>query len=220
MDEPVQGIEVKGRIVRNVNRLIVFLSLLIAAFGLTWFRNAQASRLLQIPTGSVPTVTGSPLTALVIVLDNEQGFANVRSGPGTLGYEIVGVLVEGQQAPALGRTVVGDWILISYPSVPGGVAWVWKDLVEVRGNAPIVEVPPTNTPRVTPTIDPTLAAQFLVEVPPTRLPTFTAPPPISIPTFLPDFSQTTSGRLPIGFIIIGLAVVGFFGLLISFLRGR
>ncbi len=188
--------------------------------GLTWITSAQASRLVQIPTGSVPTVTGSPAGAIAVVLDNEQGFANVRSGPGTLGYEIVGVLVEGQQAPALGRTIVGDWILISYPGVPGGVAWVWKDLVEVRGNPPIIEPPATSTPRVTPTIDPTLAAQFLVNVPPTRLPTFTPPPPISIPTFMPDSSRSLSGRVPMGFIIVGLVVLGVFGVLISFLRGR
>ena len=87
----------------------------------------------QIPTGSIPTVTGPPMTAFIVVLDNEQGFANVRSGPGTLGYDVIGVLVVGQQAAALGRTVVGDWILIAYPGVPGGQAWIFKDLVEVAG---------------------------------------------------------------------------------------
>jgi len=205
-------------------RKIATISLLIGLIGiaasLMWISKAFAEQLKQIPTGSVPTVTGSPIGAIAVVLDNEQGFANVRSGPGTLGYEIIGVLVEGQQMPALGRTVVGDWIMIAYPPVEGGVAWVWKDLVEVRGNAPIVDSPATNTPRVTPTIDPTLAAQFLVNVQPTRLPTFTAPPPIVIPTFLSNEVPGLSGRLPIGFIIIGLFALGFFGLLISFLRGR
>jgi hypothetical protein len=129
-------------------------------------------------------------------------------------------MVEGQQAPALGRTIVGDWILIAYPGVEGGVAWVWKDLVEIRGDVPIVESPATSTPRVTPTIDPTLAAQFLVAVPPTRLPTFTVPPPVSVPTFLSESPQAAAGGIPIGFLIIGLAVLGIFGLLISFLRGR
>lgn len=185
-----------------------------------WITKVQASKLMQIPTGSIPTITGSPIGAMVIVLRNEQGFANVRSGPGTLGYEIVGVLVEGQQAPALGRTVVGDWIEIAYPGVPGGIAWVFKDLVEVRGNVPIIELPPTNTPRVTATIDPTLAAQFLVDVPATRMPTYTAGPPASVPTFSAATPQTTTGRIPIGFIIVGLGVIGLFGLLISLLRGR
>ena len=41
------------------------------------------------------------------------------SGPGTLGYEIIGVLVIGQQVPAIGRTAVGEWIQIVYPGMPG-----------------------------------------------------------------------------------------------------
>lgn len=205
---------------RALAKLGLLVSLICGSVIFLWFSGAQASRNVQIPTGSVPTVTGSPLGAIVIVLNNEQGFANVRSGPGTLGYEIVGVLIEGQQAPALGRTVVGDWIMISYPGVPGGIAWIWKDLVEVRGNAPIVQPPATNTPRVTATIDPTLAAQYLVDIPPTRLPTFTPPGEVSVPTFMPDSSSAQQDRIPIGFIIVGMAVLGIFGLLISFLRGR
>ncbi len=200
---------------------IGFLTCLALVFILiAWIANDPRITRAQIPTGSIPTVTGSPIGAIVIVLQTEQGFANVRSGPGTLGYEIVGVLVEGQQVPALGRTAVGDWIMIAYPAVPSGVAWVWKDLVEVRGNLPVVELPPTITPRVTPTLDPTLVAQFQVEFEPTRLPTFTAPPPLMIPTFSQDISQSNPNRLPIGLIIIGLAVVGLFGTLISYLRGR
>lgn len=205
---------------RTLARSFLLIGLGLGMLLFLWISNAQASRVVQIPTGSVPTVTGPAVGATIIVLNNEQGFANVRSGPGTLGYEVVGVLVEGQQAAALGRTVVGDWIMISYPSIPGGIAWIWKDLVEVRGNAPIVEPPATSTPRVTPTIDPTLAAQFLIAVQPTRLPTYTAAPPVTIPTYTSDSPQTTSGRVPVGFIIIGLGVLGIFGLLISFLRGR
>jgi hypothetical protein len=188
---------------------------------LAWkITRVQAEMPKQIPTGSVPTVTGTPVIGTAIVLDNEQGFANVRSGPGTLGYEIIGVLVIGQQVPAVGRTAVGEWIQIAYPGVPGGVAWIYKDLVEIRGNLPIVEPPPTITPRTTPTVDPTLAAQFLVEVEPTRLPTYTAPPPQVIPTFEDASMGNSPTRLPVGLVIIGLAVIGVFGLLISFLRSR
>ncbi len=109
---------------RILARIGLLIGLMMGAVLFLWISNAQASRVAQIPTGSVPTVTGPAVGATIIVLQNEQGFANVRSGPGTLGYEIVGVLVEGQQAAALGRTVVGDWIMISYPSIPGGVAWI------------------------------------------------------------------------------------------------
>ena len=174
----------------------------------------------QVPTGSIPTVTGTPVGALALVLDNEQGFVNVRAGPSTVAYEIVGVLVVGQQVPALGRSPGGDWIQITYPGVPGGVAWICGDLVETRGALPVIEPPPTPTPLVTPTIDPTLAAQFLVEAPPTRLPTFTEPPPLVMPTIPVDAPISTTTRVPMGLVIIGMAVVGLFGTLISFLRGR
>jgi hypothetical protein len=180
----------------------------------------KADNYLQIPTGSKPTVTGTPLIAIAIVLPNEQGFANLRNGPGTLGYEIVGVLIIGQEVPALGRSPGGSWILVAYPSVPGGVAWIHKDLVEVKGDLNVVEPPPTATPRTTPTLDPTLAAEYIIDTQPTRLPTYTAPPPLVIPTLIPDATTTLAGRVPIVLIILGLGVLGVLGLLISLLQGR
>lgn len=181
---------------------------------------ARAAVQAQIPTGSIPTVTGTPIGAIAIVIDNEQGYANVRAGPSSVYYEIVGVLVEGSQVPALGRSPGGDWIQIAYPGVPGGVAWIWRDLVEVEGALPVVEPPPTPTVRVTPTIDPTLAAQFQVEIPPTRLPTYTPAPAFVLPTLPAEAPPETLGRIPMGLIIIGMAVVGLFGLLLSLVRGR
>ena len=175
----------------------------------------------QIPTVAIPTVTGTPQGAFITVKNTgNQDQINVRSGPGTIGYDIVGVLVISQTAPALGRTPGGDWIQIVYPGVPGGIAWVYAPLVDLSGTVPIVEAPPTPTPRVTPTIDPTLAAQFLIDVQPTRLPTYTPPPPINIPTFEPVDTLRGNSRLPMGFVIIGLTVLGLFGMLISVLRGR
>jgi hypothetical protein len=174
----------------------------------------------QIPTGSIATVTGTQVGALATVLQNEQGFANLRAGPNTLGYEVVGVLLVGQQVPALGRSPGGSWIMVAYPGAPGGVAWVFSDLVEVKGSLSIVQPPPTVTPQITPTLDPTLVAQFEVDVQPTRLPTYTAPPPMVLPTLGSDVSQTLSGRIPVALLIIGLGVLGIFGLLISFLRNR
>jgi len=178
----------------------------------------KAGALAQIPTVSIPTVTSSPIGALAIVrMDQDQ--INVRAGPNT-DFPVVGVLIAGQKVPALGRSVGGDWVQIAYPGVPGGVAWVYSPLVEIQGSLPIVEPPPTPTPHITPTIDPTLAAQFIVEVPPTRLPTYTAPPPLVIPT-LPSVARDISGeRAPMGLVIIGMAVIGLFGTIISYLRGR
>ncbi|HES58381.1 MAG TPA: hypothetical protein ENO21_03015, partial [Firmicutes bacterium] len=124
---------------------------------------ARAGGLNQIPTVSIPTVTGTPSGAMATVkATGDQDQINVRSGPSSVYYDIVGVLVVGQQVPALGRSVGGDWVQIAYPGVPGGVAWVYSPLVDLSSSVPIVEPPPTPTPQVTPTIDPTLAAQFLV----------------------------------------------------------
>lgn len=179
----------------------------------------QASQPAQIPTVAIPTVTGTLPGAMATVL-MEQDQINVRSGPSSYDYPIVGVLIAGQQVPALGRTPGGDWVQIAYPGVPGGVAWVWSALVKIDGTLPLVEPPPTPTPRTTPTVDPTLASQFLVEVPPTRLPTYTPPPPLVYPTFPPEQSTTVTGRVPMGLVIIAMGVIGLFGMMISFLRGR
>ena len=131
-------------------------------------------------------------------VNSDQDQINVRGGPGT-DYPIVGVLVAGQRVPALGRSLGGDWVQISYPGIEGGVAWVYSYYVTVDGELPIIEPPPTPTPRVTPTIDPTLAAQFVVELAPTRLPTFTPPPPVSMPTFTEPAPASEYSGCPDGF---------------------
>ena len=181
-------------------------------------QTGQAEYLAQIPTVAIPTVTGTPSGAIAIVT-MEQDQINVRSGPST-DYPIIGVLIAGQQVPALGRSVGGDWVQIAYPGADGGVAWVYAPLVTLEGSVRVVEPPPTPTPRTTPTIDPTLAAQFIIDIPPTRLPTFTPPGPLVIPTFPAAALPGSTGRLPMGLVITGMAVIGLFGLLISFLRGR
>ena len=174
----------------------------------------------QIPTVSIPTVTGSPIGSVVSVRrDADQDSINVRSGPSAK-YDIIGVLIVGQTVPAKGRTPGGDWIQINYPGVPDSSGWVYSPLVDVSGSIPIVEPPPTPTPKTTPTVDPTLAAQFILEIPPTRLPTYTAPPPLVVPTFAVEEVAISTAGIPMGVVIIGMAVLGIFGVLISFLRGN
>jgi hypothetical protein len=156
----------------------------------------------------------------MVTVNQDQEQINVRAGP-SQDYPIVGVLEQGEKVPALGRSVGGDWVEIAYPVVDGGVAWVYAYLVTISGGElTIIVPPPTPTPRVTPTIDPTLAAQLIVEIGPTRLPTFTQPPPLEIPAYTQAPEINVAGGLPMGFIIIGLAVVGLFGLIISVFRGR
>lgn len=178
---------------------------------------ARAAEFSQPPTVSIPTVTGTPLGPMIVVPDQ----VNVRSGPGTE-YELIGVLIAGQQAPALGRSFGGDWIQILYPGVPGNVAWVYSPFVVLDppgATLPILEPPPTATARATATIDPTLAAQFnLGDVTATRLPTFTPAGPVVQPTFAAGAPQSRSVIPPI-VAIAGLVMVGTFGMLISILRG-
>jgi hypothetical protein len=79
--------------------------------------------LAQQPTGSIPTVTGTPAGALVTVyLDLAQ--IDIYSGPSSYEYPSIGVLLAGQQVPAYGFSEDGNWIQIYYPGVPDSVAWV------------------------------------------------------------------------------------------------
>ncbi len=117
---------------------------------------AAAEENNQQPTVSIATVTGTPEGSRATVnLDNDQ--INVRSGPST-DYVLVGVMVAGQSAPAIGRSAAGLWVQIIYQGVEGGVAWVYSPLVTITkvGDLPIVEPPPIPTPRVTPTMNATL----------------------------------------------------------------
>jgi len=172
----------------------------------------------QQPTVSIPTVTGTPTGPIAIVYADPEEQINVRSGPGT-DYPRVGVLLNRQQVPALGRTPAGDWVQILYLGVDAGVAWVYSPLVRIEGgDLPIVEPPPTPTPRVTPTIDPTLASQFVLQPAPTRMPTFTPPAPLIIPTFSVEDRNMGTGGIPIGFVLTSLAVFGIFGVLLAFMR--
>lgn len=191
------------------------------AIGLLALLTINATSVNPRPSAELqaPTVTGTPEGPQILVPDK----VNVRLGPCTE-CELVGVLIAGQKAPAIGRTSGGDWIEIVYPGVDGNVAWVYAPLVQIinlgAGSLPIVEPPPTPTPRVTATIDPTLAAQFnLADGLATRLPTFTPPAPIVASTFEPTDSGAPAGIPPI-LAIVGLLVVGGVGIAVSFLRGR
>ena len=199
-------------------RPILLTVLIAAALGLFWQTPAQASSSAQLPTGSIPTVTGSPSGPMAMVKPNgTEPQANIRSGPGVF-FDRVGVLSLGQKVPALGRSPKGDWVQVAYAGGPGGKAWVYSYNVDVLPSTamlPIVESPPTPTPANLGTIDPTLAARFIVTSQPTGLPTFTAPPPLMIPTFR-DESQPAVENVPMGFIIIGLAALGLFIGLVAF----
>jgi uncharacterized protein YraI len=182
----------------------------------------SAPVLAQQPTGSLPTVTGTPAGPTVAV-DPSLGQVDVYAGPSSFNYPAIGVLLTGSRVPALGRAVGNDdWIMIRYPGVPGSTAWVYALYVSLSGTGgadlPRIDVPPTPTPASTPTIDPTLAAAFIPVQNATRLPTFTPAAPQAVPTFVDQINPP--GRIPVGLLILGFVVVGVLGTMVSFLRGR
>ncbi len=174
--------------------------------------NAQA--ITATPTLTiVPTATLGGAT--VFVPDQ----VNVRIGPGTQ-FEQVGVLIAGQTAPALGRSEIGEWILIEYFGAPGDRAWLFAPLVVIReGDAedlPVATAPPTATLQPSATFAAGLGPGGTPL--PTRLPTFTPAPPVAQPTF--ETPDVGGGGFPPALIILGLFVVGVLSSVVAFLRQR
>jgi hypothetical protein len=171
----------------------------------------------QQPTGSIATVTGTPIGPFITVY-SDQLFIDVYTGPSSYNYERIGILASGEKAPAVGYSQDGNWIEIEYIGVQGGKGWVYAPFVSISpGSLPIIIAPSTATPRTTPTLDPTYVAAFGLQLEPTHLPTFTPPSPLELVTFQPEASSAT--KVPYGFIILGLALIGILGAVISFLRG-
>jgi len=157
-----------------------------------------------------------------VTVDPSLQVIDVHSGPGSFDYPAIGVMLGNETAPAIGRARgKEDWIQIHYSGVPGAIGWVYGPYVKLSPGAilPLVEVPPTPPPFSTPTINPTLAAAFIGQQTPTRLPTFTPPPPLDLPSFQ-DVTTTQSTSVPVGLLILSLGLFGFFGAVISYLRGR
>jgi hypothetical protein len=208
------------RFARKVGAFVFFV-LMFGGMMLTFYSPLQAPVFAQQPTGSIPTVTGTPQGVIVaLYLDREQ--EDVYSGPSSYLYPRIGVLLAGQEMPAYGISQDENWVQIYYPGVPNSVAWVYAPYVKIVkiGNLPKLDTPPTPTPATTPVVDinPTLMAAFVTPVISTRLPTFTPPAPLIIATFVSDASA--SNRIPMGLLIFGLGFIGGLGALISFLRGR
>lgn len=202
-------------------KAVLCLAVFLGSALLAWMGPTPPPVLAQQPTGSIPTVTGTPSGPIVRV---DQSLANIKvyAGPSSSDYPAIGVLLGNETAPALGRARDReDWIMIYYPGVPGSVGWVWALQVGLSPGAllPDVEIPPTPTAQSTPTINPTLEARFIGEQTPTRLPTFTPPPLLERPSFT-DETVNEGGGVPTGLLILSLALFGFFGAVISYLRGR
>jgi hypothetical protein len=205
-------------------RKVVFFTFFLLMFGgmaLAFRSPSQAHVFAQQPTGSIPTVTGTPQGVIVSVyLDRPQ--VDVYAGPNDYDYPQVGVVLAGQEMPAYGISEDETYVQIYYPGVPDSVAWIYAPYVKIvkAGELPELSAPPTPTAASTPivNINPTLMAAFVTPDAPSRLPTFTAPAPLVVATFVQGAAD--ANRIPMGLLIFGLGFVGALGTMISFLRGR
>ncbi len=146
---------------------------------------------------------------------------NIRNGPSTVLYEIIGNMQPGETAQALGVSPGRDWVQIVFPPGPGGIGWVHTSLIAISaGTLQIVEPPPPPTPRTTPTVDPTLAAAYVFEPTATRMPTFTPPPTLEILQFTESPATKPGSGVPMGAFVLGSGILGVLGYLISLVRRR
>jgi len=166
------------------------------------------------------TATPAADAGMYITVITDEPQINVRMGPSSSIYPVVGTLPTGSTAPALGRSPGGDWIQIEFTGAPNSIGWVYSPLVQVSsGTLRIVDPPPTPVPPATATIDPTLAAQFNIAPTSTRLPTFTPPPSLVVPSYTEAPIAGSMDSVPLAAIIIALVILGSIGFLLSlFLR--
>jgi uncharacterized protein YraI len=176
-------------------------AVLVAGLVLGMFYSVKQARAYQDPSTYITVTYSDPI--------------NVRGGPSTVYYPIVGRLAPGETAVALGTSPGREWIQIAYPGAPGGVGWVYAIYVTVTGGELlVVESPSTPTPEVASTIDPTLAAAFNFQPTSTRLPTFTPPPPLTVPQFT-EVSTPRRSMVAPGIFVTGLILLGTIGLIAS-----
>ena len=69
---------------------------------------------------------------------------NVRGGPSTVYYPIVGQVSPGDVLPAIGVSPGREWVEVSFSGAANGVGWVYAIYVSVSGGElRVVEPPPT-----------------------------------------------------------------------------
>ena len=207
----------------NIGKSSFLVIVLIGVVLLGLFSSDASNAFAQQPTGSVPTVTGTPEGPFIRV-DPSIPQIRVYAGPSSLGeYPAIGILLANETAPVLARAKgKQDWFQIYYPGVPGSRGWVFALYVRLSPGADLdlIEIPATPTPLATPTINPTLVAAFIGQQTPTRLPTFTSLPPVDLPLFTDTDPNSQTAGVPAGLLILSLALFGFFGVVLSYLRGR
>ncbi len=100
-----------------------------------------------VVVAAVPATPPPPPPASVAQLATTANL-NVRSGPG-VNYDILGVLLLGQQAEIIGRSPDSTWWQIKFAGAKQGFGWVSAQFAQANniGNVPIVNAPaPPPTP--------------------------------------------------------------------------
>jgi hypothetical protein len=195
---------------------LIILSISIAVISLWVFSASSLTVVLAQQPTDTPLATG-----IFITVFTDEPQINVRMGPSSSVYPIVGILLRGASAPALGRSQGGDWIKIEFEGAPNNAGWVYSPLVQISsGTLLIVEPPPTPVQPATATIDPTLAAQFVIIPTNTRPPTFTPAPSLTYPVFTQITAIKSNNTVPMATIIIALALLGVVGFALSLIIRR
>ena len=92
------------------------------------------------------TYTLTPAVPMVSVSVN----TNCRSGP-TTAYDLLGIMMVGEQAEVVGSSTLTDTMIIKLPSDPSITCWLWAQNATVVGDIsrlPVIPIPPTPTPVV------------------------------------------------------------------------
>lgn len=150
--------------------------------------NGQTATPTSTPTPGTPTATVSTQPALTTLTD-----LNVRSGPDTTAYEVIGLLPSGTTVEIIGRDEARQWWQVRFDPAPNDIGWVASDpnfsrAVNVE-NIPVADAPPT--PTGTPTNTPT-PTSTTTPIPPTETATSTSVPPTLTPTATPTLTPTPS----------------------------
>jgi uncharacterized protein YraI len=204
---------------RSWKKIGFWLLIVLGLGGLLFISSSWTPAAARQTGDTTPTdvsATGNPYITVTYIEP-----INVRAGPSSFDYPVIGTIPVGGTAPAIGRSPAGEWIQIEFVGGPRDTGWVYAANVSLSTGTllPIVEPPPTAIPPVIPTVNPTYVAQLRPLPTSTRLPTFTAPPPLSVPTFT-NPGTNSLGHFPAGWLIVCLGVIGFAGVIFSSIRRR
>ncbi len=122
----------------------------------------SSSTALPRPSAAVASATPSPLptaapyvpapTGSTIMVRAVKGNVFIRRGP-DLAFDPVGVLTDGQSAPALARDVLGKWVQIVIPGQAQRTGWISTQTQFVALTAEVAHLP-----EVSPIVWPVLAS--------------------------------------------------------------